>query len=149
MSLTRYNPTNLFDQWHRDFNQLLRPFKKSDMFNENTLADSDFMPAVDIEETENSYLIKADIPGIEPDNITITASNGVLTIKGERESETESKKGDLHYTERSYGSFVRQFNLPSNVNESDIHAKTHHGVITIDLPKSEPSQPHKITIKKS
>ncbi len=103
---------------------------------------SDFMPAVDIEETDKAYMVRSDIPGLEKDKINITTRNGLLTIQGVREQSSENKDDQSGYysVERSYGSFARTIPLPGPVDESRIKADYKNGVLTIELPKAGEGQ---------
>ena len=104
---------------------------------------SEWNPAVDISEDDKEYLITADLPEVKKEEMAIGIENGVLSISGERktESEKEDKKKKYHRVERSYGSYQRTFRLPDNVEEDGIEAQFDNGVLRIHLPKGEsPSQ---------
>lgn len=105
-------------------------------------------PAVDIYETENELVLKADVPEVDPKNIAIQLENGTLTVKGERkfEQEKSSQKG-FHRIERSYGSFVRAFSLPETVDGEKVNADYKNGVLTITLPKKEIAKPKTINVQ--
>lgn len=93
--------------------------------------------AVDIKENDNSYVIKADFPGVKKEDIHITLENNVLTISAEHQEEEEEKKeGRVIRKERRYGKYSRSFTLNDSVRESDINAKFDNGVLTLDIPKS-------------
>ena len=98
----------------------------------------DFTPAVDLEETEDAYIVKSDLPGIEKDKINLTVKENVLTIEGTREStnDTGNPKSGYYAQERSYGSFERSLSLPGPVDEAKIVAAYKNGVLTITLPKA-------------
>ncbi len=104
-------------------------------------------PEVDIEEKDGNYLIKADLPGMKKGDIHIELHNGYLTMKGERKSEHEDKKGDYHRYERTYGSFQRSFKVPEGVQEKDIKAKYHDGVLELSIPAPKAAKPKAIEIK--
>jgi len=93
------------------------------------------MPAVDIVESEKGYEITADLPGMEEKNIEVKVTDGVLTMKGERQEEKEEKKKDYYLQERSFGSFQRSFELPDSVDADKIEAIFKKGVLTVKLPK--------------
>jgi HSP20 family protein len=107
------------------------------------------MPAVDVVESDNGYEITADLPGMEEKNIEVKVTDGVLTMKGERQEEKEEKKKDYYLHERSFGSFQRSFELPESVDADKIEATFKKGVLTVKLPKkSEAQKPtKKIEIK--
>ena len=105
-------------------------------------------PAVDILETENELVLKADVPDVDPKNVGIQVENGTLTLKGERKFEQEKNghKG-YHRIERSYGAFVRAFSLPETVNVDQVKADYKNGVLTITLPKKEVAKPKTINVE--
>ena len=108
---------------------------------------SRWVPAVDIRESEKALAIDVELPGIAPENVDVSVENGILTIAGEKHAErTEDKKGRYHVVERTYGSFLRSFQLPKDVDESQIAAKFHDGVLTVEVPKAALPQPRKIAI---
>lgn len=106
-------------------------------------------PNVDIFETDNELLLKADLPGLEMNEIDIQIENGTLTLRGERKFEKESKDGGYHRIERSYGSFVRYFSLPETVNPEGVKADYKNGVLTVTLPKKELAKPRQIKVQVS
>jgi HSP20 family protein len=105
-------------------------------------------PAVDIRENQNQLQLDVELPGLDPEEVEITAENGVLTIRGEKQ--IERKEGDdsrYHVVERSYGSFLRSFQLPQGLDESRIEATFNNGILSVHIPKSALPQPKKIQIK--
>jgi HSP20 family protein len=105
-------------------------------------------PPVDIFETENELVLKADIPDVDPKNVGIQLENGTLTLKGERKFEDEQKNGKgFHRIERSYGSFVRAFSLPDTVDGDRVKADYKNGVLTITLQKKEVAKPKTISVE--
>ena len=94
-------------------------------------------PEVDIAEEKDRILIKVDLPGMKQEEIDVEAAGGVLTIKGERKQEAETKEGKLYRSERSYGSFLRSFSLPASVDASKVSASYKGGVLEVALPKRE------------
>jgi HSP20 family protein len=99
---------------------------------------SDFSPAIDLQETENAYIVRGDLPGLEKDKINLTVQNGMLTIEGVRQtsSATEDESRGYYAQERSYGSYARTITLPGPVDDSRITADYKDGVLTITLPKA-------------
>lgn len=148
MSLMKYQPWSMFDQLHREINQLfdkqVSGLDDTDGFSSIPGA---WKPAVDIKENDSAFLVVADIPGVSPEDIDVSAQNGQLTIKGERKQEAESEKEGVHRIERNYGSFFRSFALPDNVDADAIAAKANHGVLEITLPKTETQTSRKIKIE--
>lgn len=103
-------------------------------------------PAVDIVETDTTIQVRAEVPGLSRDDIELSLENNVLTLKGERKFEKESKDENYHRIERSYGSFSRSFSVPSTVDEAGIKADYKEGVLTITLPKTQKAKPKQISI---
>jgi HSP20 family protein len=104
-------------------------------------------PAVDIFETENELLLKADLPGVEMKDIDIQLENGTLALRGERKFEQEKKEGGFHRVERSYGSFARYFTLPDTLDPEQVKADYKNGVLTVKLTKKEVAKPRQIKVE--
>jgi HSP20 family protein len=108
---------------------------------------ADFAPAVDVHEDTESLVLRAELPGVKREDIDVAIDGNVLTLKGERKLEKEESGRKYHRIERSYGSFVRQFQLPTNVDTSSIDAKLNEGVLTVRLPKKEELKARKVEVK--
>jgi HSP20 family protein len=107
-------------------------------------------PAVDIKETNNELRLDLELPGLKPEDVEITADNGLLTIRGEKKGERkEGEDNRYHLVERSYGSFMRSFTLPQGVDENQIQAEFNNGILSIRIPKTALPQPKKIQINAS
>lgn len=106
-----------------------------------------FNPAVDIVENETAYLLKAEVPGLAPENIDVQVENDVLTVRGERQHENEEQRGGYRRVERSYGSFARSFVLPKGTRADAIDAQVQHGVLTVTIPKAAAATARKIEVK--
>ena len=121
------------------------------MFNTNaagyTDTATDWVPAVDIKEAKDAYEVVADVPGVEPKDIDVSLDDGVLTVKGERKSESKDEGEGYTRTERTYGSFFRRFTLPDTADADNISAKTEHGVLKLRIPKKEKAMPKKISVE--
>ncbi|MBD3305601.1 Hsp20 family protein [candidate division KSB3 bacterium] len=119
-----------------------------DFFGErkSELGESAWLPAVDVSETENEIIVKAELPGMTQENIDLNLQDNILTLKGEKKQESKEENENFHRVERSYGSFTRTFTLPSGVKEEDIKANFKDGVLMITLPKAEEAKPKKIAI---
>lgn len=151
MSLTRYQPWNS-DSWaalsnlRGQLNQLMG----SDVFplneEQTNIVTSSWTPSVDIKEKDDCYVFLADIPGVDPKDIEVSAENSSLTIKGERKTESKQEQEGYKRVERSHGSFYRRFNLPDTADLDNIKAKSKHGVLELTVPKSEKLKPRKISI---
>ena len=105
-----------------------------------------WMPAVDIEETETSFVFTAELPGLSRDNVEITLEDNILTVAGERSYTEEEEAKNYHRMERAFGTFSRSFTLPSQVDSSQVKAEFNEGLLTIAVPKSEEAKPRKIEI---
>jgi HSP20 family protein len=106
-------------------------------------------PPVDILETENDLILKADLPGMDLKDIDIQLENGTLTLKGERKFEKEENNKGFHRMERSYGSFVRYFTIADTVDSEHVKAEYNNGVLTVTLPKKEIAKPRAIKVQVS
>ena len=104
-------------------------------------------PAVDIEEKDGKYLLKADLPGLKKSDIHLELHDGYLTIKGERKSENEEKKDNYRRVERTYGTFQRTFKVPDGLTEKDIKAKYKDGVLELTIPTPKAEEPKAIDVK--
>ncbi|MCL4781578.1 MAG: Hsp20/alpha crystallin family protein [Bryobacterales bacterium] len=103
-------------------------------------------PAVDIAETENELVLKADLPEMKLEDLDIQLENGTLTLKGERKFEKSDKDRGYHRIERSYGSFVRAFSLPDYADAEKVSADYKNGVLTVTVPKKEVAKPRAIKV---
>jgi HSP20 family protein len=104
-------------------------------------------PSVDIFETDNELVLKADVPGVDEKDIDIRIENSTLLLKGERKFERDEKNKGFHRLERSYGSFVRYFTVPETVDTENVKADFKHGVLTVVLPKKEIAKPKAIKVQ--
>jgi HSP20 family protein len=107
----------------------------------------EFAPAVDVKESAEAIVVKAEVPGMDAKEINIAVTGDILTIKGEKKSEREEKEENYHLLERSYGSFSRAIKLPAAVDLDKIEAKYDQGVLTVTCPKTEAVKPKAIEIK--
>ena len=134
MELTKWEPLreieDFFDRYTR---ALAFPFPRGS----EMISNGGWAPRVDVSENDAAFVIKAEIPGVEKDDVKVTLENGVLTLQGERRQEREEKGWRFHRMERSYGHFMRSFSLPANVDESHLKASFHDGLLEVDLPKLE------------
>ncbi len=106
-----------------------------------------WLPTLDLAETKNEFVVKAEVPGMSPKDIDISLNGGVLSIRGEKKQEKEEKEENYHFVERSYGSFSRTIRLPGDVQSDKIKAAYKDGVLRISLPKSEESKRKEVKIK--
>jgi HSP20 family protein len=108
---------------------------------------ANWLPLMDISETNENLIIKAEVPGVESKDIDISITGNTLTIKGEKKSEKEEKNKNYHFVERKYGAFSRSVTLPVSVKTDQIKAEYKNGILEISLPKIEKSQVKKIPVK--
>ncbi len=106
----------------------------------------DWTPRVDIAETDQAFVIKAEVPEVKKDDVKITVDNGILSICGERKREKEEQGKTFHRVERFYGQFTRSFTLPENVDEDNITATFKDGMLSLEIPKTEKAQPKAIEV---
>jgi HSP20 family protein len=146
--LIRWDPfremEEISERFHRFFDRL--PGRREAPGRE-ALTVADWAPTVDIVEDDKEYLIKAEIPGVDREDVKVSVEEGVLTIQGERKQEKEEKGKRFHRIERSYGTFLRTFSLPEDVAEDKVKAEFKNGVLTVHLPKAEKSKPKAIEVK--
>ena len=144
MAITLWRRRKPFEGLTRWFDDLDSWFD-DDFFTETL--ERNWVPAVDIEEKDGKYLVKADLPGLKKGDIHLELHGGYLTLKGERKSEHEEKKENYHRIERIYGSFQRSFRVPEGVTEKDIKAKYHDGVLELTVPAPKVEKPKAIDVK--
>src|SRR5262245_50610777 len=142
MTLVRYEPWRLVNRLHRELDHVF-----GDTFGSpEATGNSDWQPAVDVHEEPERFVVRADVPGVDPKDIDVTAEKGVLTVRGERKSEKRENGKGYERIERSVGSFVRRFTLPETANTEAIKAKQVNGVLEIIIPKQAQVQPRRISI---
>lgn len=129
---------------HTPFEGLIRWFE-----DDGFLADfeGEWNPALDIEEKNGTYVVKADLPGVKKEDIHLELKNNTLTLRGERKDEHEKKNGTYHRVERTFGSFERRFRVPEGVNEKDIHAKYTDGVLELTIPAPKEKKPKALEVQ--
>ncbi len=140
-AVVRFDPfrdiTTLRDEMNRLFTRTL---------GEGAAAGSAWTPAVDIFDQADAILLKAELPGLTPDDIDIEVDDNVLTVKGERRFEDKVEEGRYYRLERAYGHFQRSLTLPQGVKADDISASFDAGVLTVTVPKAEEVKPRKIAV---
>jgi HSP20 family protein len=154
MSLIRWNaardlptfPSDVMNM-QREINRMFDNFFRGGLMGGDTFASAGWTPAVDIAERENEYAVRVELPGVSKDDVKITMQNNVLTVRGEKKQEKETKDANYHRLERSYGSFERSFTLPATVKADRIDASYADGILTISLPKADEAKPKQIEVK--
>jgi HSP20 family protein len=143
--LREITPFRDFERMRRDMDRMWDSF-----FERGTLRGKEgreWLPSLDVAETKNEIVVKAEVPGLDPKDIDISLSDGLLTIKGEKKQEREEKEENYHLVERSYGSFTRSIRLPNEVQSDKIKASYKNGVLKVVLPKSEEAKKKEVKIK--
>jgi HSP20 family protein len=136
MSLTHYDPLGNIRLFEDAFTRFLS----------EPQTNRPWTPAVDIFETENELVLKADLPDVDQKNIDVRVENQTLTLAGERKFEKQDSGKGYHRLERSYGTFVRSFAVPNTFDTENIAADFHNGVLTVTLPKKEAAKPRQIKV---
>jgi HSP20 family protein len=146
--LSHWNPLReIHELQHRVLNALGTTPGNSGSDDRESLAVAEWVPVVDILEDETEYLVKAELPEVTRENVHVTVENGRLTIKGERRFEKEETGKKYHRVERSYGTFLRSFNLPENADAEKVEAQFKDGVLFVHLQKQEKAKPREIEVK--
>jgi HSP20 family protein len=146
MNVIRYNPWGLMDRLHGDVDRLFSARLLSEPGDDSGKL-SNWVPAVDIEEDDDRFLIRADVPGVAVEDIEITMDDGALSLQGRRDTRVENEDNGLRRVERVSGRFYRRFTLPDTADAEGIRADCRDGVLEISIPKQVKSQPRRIQIK--
>ena len=150
MKLVPLRRSDLARPWptlRNEVNRLFDDFFNSEFFTEPFRGLTEWSPALDLSETGEAIVFKAELPGIGPDDVEVLLQDDVLTIKGEKKEERNEKAQNVHRVERSYGRFERSFRLPGTVKSDKVDAKFTNGVLTVTLPKAEEVKPKAVKIK--
>lgn len=148
MNLMRWEPFRESNEFFRNFPAPMFG-KWPQFFDEDGGMKIEWSPAVDIKETEKEYLVKAELPGVNREDVKVTLEDGVLMIEGERRQEKELKGEKTHRVERFYGNFCRSFTLPEYADATAIRAESKDGILNVHVPKlkTEKRQPLQIKIE--
>jgi HSP20 family protein len=147
MALVKYNPLRELRSMQDQMDRLLNLSWSNNDYTGEDIKEGIWQPAVDIYETADSIVIKAELPDIEQKDIDVRIEDNLLTIKGERKHESDVKKENYHRIERYFGSFQRSFKLPATVQQEKVAATCEKGVLTVILPKKEEIKPKQITVE--
>lgn len=134
MNLMRWEPFRETDDFFRNLSPPMFG-RWPQLLGENVGMKIEWSPVVDIKETEDEYLVKAELPGLKREDVKVSLDEGVLTIEGERRQEKEEKNERIHRVERFYGTFCRSFTLPEYTDASAIRAESKDGVLSVHVPK--------------
>ena len=144
MAMTRWDPFRDLMGIQTELNRL---FGRTYAGGESAGGNGDWIPALDIYEGKDRYVITVELPGVEPADVDISVEDSTLAIRGERKFYQEVDEDSFHRVERRYGAFSRSLSLPQTANADAIEASFDRGVLTVEIPKAEEAKPKKISIK--
>ncbi len=146
MAIVKYNPLRELRTMQEQMNRLLNLSWNHDISGED-MKDGIWQPAVDIYETNEAIIIKAELPDVDQKDIDVRIEDNTLTLKGERKHDGYVKKENYHRIERYFGSFQRSFSLPATIDQENVGAVCEKGVLTVTLPKKEEIKPKHISVQ--
>ena len=146
MNLVKWDPFVELEDVSKHLNRIFNKFPVRTESSRELLAAADWAPDVDITETDTAYLVKGEIPGVNKEDVRVNIEDGMLIMSGERKQEKEEKGKKFHRIERSYGSFMRSFRLPDNVDETAVKAEFKDGMLNVTLPKSAQAKPKAVNV---
>ncbi len=147
MNMIRQEPWGILRNFQQEMNRLMQDWPNAGADNDDSsVVTGHWVPAVDIKEEANQFLIHVDLPGVNPEDIDITMDNGVLMLKGSRHWEKEERRDEYRRTERVRGEFYRRFALPDTANADGIKADYKNGVLLVSIPKQEKALPRRIAV---
>ena len=149
MSVIRWEPFRDLVSTQDRFNQLFNDTFARAFGDQHEVSPRSWVPPVDIYETGDSLVLKAELPGINPDDVEIRFEDSTLYLKGERKFEEEINEDNLHRVERTYGTFTRTFTLPNTIDATRVKAEYENGILTLTMPKREEAKPRTIKINVS
>jgi HSP20 family protein len=145
--LVPFRPFRELESFRNEMDRLWDTFFEGKPRRRKAGEDAEWFPSLDISETKSDIVVKAELPGMDPKDVDISLSDGMLTIKGERKHEKEEKEEDYHFIERRFGTFARMVRLPKEVKRDKISASYKNGILKVTLPKSEEAKTKEIKIK--
>jgi HSP20 family protein len=146
MALARWTPMGNLQSFQNEMNRMFNEFFRGGNGEEAGSGLSTWTPRVDIHETDDALVIKAELPGISKDDVSIDVHQNTLTLRGQRKHEAEVKQDNYHRMERAYGTFQRSFVLPTMIDQEKVQATFKDGVLELHLPKLESAKPRRIAI---
>jgi HSP20 family protein len=146
MAIVRWDPTRELDSLQSEMNRLFDGFFGTGSQGRNAATLRRWIPAMDLVEAGDELVLRADLPGMSEDDVTIEIKDNVLTVSGERRSEHEEKSENFYRAERAFGSFSRSLSLPEGVSPDAVSAKFDSGVLEVRVPKPEERKPHRVAI---
>src|SRR3954449_8680020 len=146
MAIVRWEPLREFSTLQNEMNRLFNTVFDAPAGGNNGGTLRRWMPAMDLVETGEHFVLRADLPGLSEEDVNIEVEDRVLTISGERKAEHETTKEGYHRVERAFGGFSRSLTLPEGVDPEGVAASFDRGVLEVRIPKPEEKKPRKITI---
>jgi HSP20 family protein len=144
MNIARFEPWTFVDLLRRDLDRLADPRRITGNGHESV---ADWIPAVDIFEEKDRFLLRADVPGVDPEDINVSMENGVLNVSGERRADVRPEDASTQRVERVVGRFFRHFTLPETTDAEGITAKCSNGILEVSIPKMPEVQARRITVE--
>ena len=144
MNIARFEPWSFVDLLHRDLDRLAQ---HRDLPESDGSAVADWVPAVDIIEEKNRFVLRADVPGVSAEDIDVSMDNGVLSVSGKRLAIAPDDDTGVQRIERATGRFLRRFTLPETVDAEAIAAKCSNGILEVTIPKAPEIQARRITVE--
>ena len=148
-SITRWDPFRELEDMSTRLNRLFAQPGTRLLGDGGDTALAGWTPAIDVQETDGEYLVKADLPDLKKEDVHVQIADGMLSVSGERHQEKEEKGKRFHRVERAYGRFERQVSLPAEVDPKKVSAAFKDGVLSVHLPKSPTARPQSIEVKVS
>lgn len=142
MALVRWEPLREINSIQGEVNRLFNTFFDTPV----SAGERRWLPAMDLVESEDHFVLRADLPGLSEEDVAIELEDGVLTVSGERKAEHEERKEGYHRVERAYGGFARSLTLPEGVDAEAIEAHFDRGVLEVRIPKPEERKPRRVSI---
>jgi HSP20 family protein len=147
MNITRFEPWSLFDAMQRDFDRMAGRRLDYPARDDNGHSVADWVPAVDIVEQANRFVLRADVPGVKPEDIDVNMENGVLSVSGQRATESTEEADGVKRIERISGRFYRRFTLPESADADGISATSADGILEVVIPKRPEVKARRITVE--
>jgi len=147
MNLVRWDPFRELEEMSTRLNRFLGGPLPRQTGEDDSVFFADWAPAIDVQETDTEYLMKADLPEVKKEDVKVDVKDGILTVEGERKQEKDEKSKKFHRIERSYGKFVRRLALPTDADDQKIAAEFKEGVLNVHIPKSPQAKPRAISVK--
>ncbi len=145
MNIARIEPWSVFNLLNREFYDVAG--RRPQLVTSDSNGDASWLPPVDIVEEKDRFVLRADVPGVNPDEITVNMEDGVLSLSGERSREPSDEADGIKRFERRSGKFYRRFTLPDSADADGISAKSANGILEISIPKQAQIQARRITVE--